>query len=135
MQEVGSRAGVFDICLSKEKENGEIVFLNVANCELKTTGKEMDKAVLFFNTDPYIGYKAEFRVMVDEGYELNAFHIRTNEVVDPIICSSLPAAIDVDNKNGLRSGNQEGFLFLDLTRLLNKLVVKLLNCTTRQKHL
>ena len=112
MQEEGSKAGVFDICLSKEKENGEVEFINLTACALKATGKEIDKAILFLDTHQFIGYKVEFRVTVEEGYELNAFHIRTTEIIPAIPCHSLPAAIEVNNSNGIRSSQgQKGFLF------------------------
>lgn len=120
-QEEGSRAGVFDVYLSRKKSNHEIDFVKATECELKSTDKEIEKAILFFDTGKYIGYNIEFRVLVEEGYELNAFHIRTNRVEHPIVCSSLPANIEVDNSNGLRSSKgQEGFLFFGPYQVIKK---------------
>jgi len=74
------KAGVFDINLSKVKENGEVEFIEVAKRDLSTTGKKIKKVSLSFDTSQYIGFKVEFRVFVEEGIELNAFTIQTKEV-------------------------------------------------------
>jgi len=112
LEKEGRIAGVFDVCLSKENEEGKIEQLKITECDLKTTNSEIATSTLFFDTREYQGYKVEFRVMVNKSYELNAFHIRTSEVKCPIPCVFLPTTIDVDNTNGFRScQNQEGFLF------------------------
>lgn len=74
-----TEAGVFDIYLSKELENGEVEFLKVTECSLNSTDKEIGTATLYIDTADYLGYKVEFRVHVNEGHELNAFHIRTRK--------------------------------------------------------
>lgn len=104
-------AGTFDVCLSKEKKDGSVEFIQLAQCDLQTTHKEMEKASLFFDTSPYIGYKVEFRVMVQEEIELNAFHIRTEQIDHVLSCQSLPSAISHQTINGHRiSADQEGYL-------------------------
>tara|TARA_R110002072_G_scaffold29809_10_gene93765 strand:- start:965 stop:3706 length:2742 start_codon:yes stop_codon:yes gene_type:complete len=79
IQKGRQKAGVFDVCVSKEKNNGSIDFVVIAQHELATTNKEIERVRLFFNTNDFLGYKVEFRVMVEEGIELNAFHIKTKE--------------------------------------------------------
>ena len=105
-------AGKFDIHLSKTKDNGEACAITLTECQLKTTNRVINQAILFFDTSSYIGYNVEFRVFANEDAELNAFHIRTCEIKSPIVCASLPATFSVENLNGIRScDKQEGFLF------------------------
>ncbi len=80
IQSDNHKAGVFDICLSKTLPNGNTDFIVIAQQDLKTTNKEIRTTTLQFDTEHYIGYKVEFRVLVEKGYELNAFHIRTNSI-------------------------------------------------------
>lgn len=80
VQEKGTKAGIFDINLSKELENGEIERVLVTDCYLKATDKEISTITLYFDTSKFIGYKAEFRVIASRGYKLNAFHIRTTKI-------------------------------------------------------
>jgi hypothetical protein len=121
VEEEGEEAGRFDICLSKTEDNGEVSFIEVDKCTLVTTGKETQKALLYFDTSHFLGYKVEFRVYVKEGIHLNAFHIKTDEVSYPISCAKLPATIQVDNSNGIRSvKGQKGFLFFGPYQLIEQ---------------
>ncbi|QMU65070.1 MAG: hypothetical protein GKR88_12750 [Flavobacteriaceae bacterium] len=85
MESTGAKAGEFDICLSKEGKNGKVIFVEIDTCDLTTTKKEIRSVALQFDTRDYIGYKAEFRVRVEKGYQLNAFHIRTKETNNELI--------------------------------------------------
>jgi len=76
----GEKAGLFDICLSKKDKKGNVQFSVVGEHELKTTNKEMHRVSITFDTSTFLGWQAEFRVHVDQGYIVNAFHIRTKEL-------------------------------------------------------
>ncbi|MEM7180541.1 MAG: methyltransferase domain-containing protein, partial [Spirochaetota bacterium] len=76
----GYVAGRFDINLSREKQDGGVLFAKVAECELSTTNGKLKKTRLLLDTKGFIGYKVEFRVYVEKGCELNAFCFRTKTV-------------------------------------------------------
>ncbi|MEM7184322.1 MAG: hypothetical protein AAF518_25715 [Spirochaetota bacterium] len=121
IEDGGDSAGSFDIFLSHRDEREEVTFIKYTECELQKTNKEIDTAVLFFDTKEYLGYQAEFRVFVQENVQLNAFHIRSKQIPEPIICTTLPTTFSVTNRNGIRSSSEKvGFLFFGPYRLIEE---------------
>ncbi len=104
MHPAGGCPGVFDIMLSREDDTGEVEFVRAAECRLENTDREIASAMLYLDTGKYIGWKIEFRVIVNEGIELNAFHVRTQEIPGPI-----PAPAQTPQKQTDDAGHSRSF--------------------------
>jgi hypothetical protein len=72
------RAGEFDVTVSVSDRDGKQVdFRTLALVDLAATDGGMREARLEFDTAGLLGAKLETRVLVEEGVELIAFHVRT----------------------------------------------------------
>jgi hypothetical protein len=71
------RAGVLDVTASRVSGGRQSDFHTLGCRELIPTNGGMAEAAIEFDTRGLEGALLEFRVYVDEGVELNAFHIRT----------------------------------------------------------
>ena len=75
--EDAGRAGVFDVTVSRIDAGKQGDFRTLGYIDLDGTKGNMATARVAFETNVLIGALLEFRVYVNEGVELNAFHIRT----------------------------------------------------------
>ena len=71
------RAGIFDVTSSRVIGGRQSNFQTLGYHELVPTNEGMAEAAIEFDTRGLAGALLEFRVHVEEGVELNAFHIRT----------------------------------------------------------
>ncbi len=71
------RAGVFDVTASRIDAGKHGSFRTLGHVDLDCTKGKMATAKVAFETKELIGALLELRVYVNEGVELNAFHIRT----------------------------------------------------------
>jgi hypothetical protein len=72
------RAGVFDVAVSwPDRDNQPTGLRTLASVDLEATNGGESQATLLFDTSDLRGGLLEFRVYVDEGVLMNAYHIRT----------------------------------------------------------
>jgi hypothetical protein len=74
----GTKVGNFEIAVSRIDESGKQGnFRTLARVDLIPTDGNMAEARLEFDTTGFRGMLLEFRVYVEEGIKMNAYHIRT----------------------------------------------------------
>jgi hypothetical protein len=73
-----TRAGVFDVAVSWRDRSGHLTGLRtLASVDLHATSGEVSQAKVSFDTSELEGGLLEFRVYVEEGVIMNAYHVRT----------------------------------------------------------
>lgn len=76
----GKRAGVFEVTACQADAARQLDFRTLGRCELGWTDGNVRAARIEFDTTGAAGSLLELRVYVDEGVELNAFHMRTSSI-------------------------------------------------------
>lgn len=72
-----TRAGIFDVTVSRLANGAQLDFRTLGSLELAPTNGNMAEAIIEFDTRGLAGTVLELRVYVEEAVELNAFHVRT----------------------------------------------------------
>ncbi len=76
----GRRAGVFEVTACQVDASRQLDFRPLGRRDLGWTDGNVGTARIEFDTTGAVGLLLELRVYVDEGVELNAFHIRTSSI-------------------------------------------------------
>ena len=76
----GTRAGVFEVTVCQPDAARRLNFRTLGRRDLGWTDGNVGTARIEFDTTGAVGLLLELRVYVDEGVELNAFHIRTSRI-------------------------------------------------------